>query len=107
MTNRNFTEKKAFSMSAWPIIIIMLIFMGFSAIIFFLFYLNKETLMLLAPINFIVFVLTMRGVFVVNPNQAKIFMFFGHYAGTARKHGLQWTNTKFIKRTKKQTRTKM
>ncbi len=99
MTTQNFTEKKAFAISGWPIILIMIIFMSISAFIFLFPYNNIETLTLLAPINFFVFILTVGGLFIINPNQAKLFLFFGHYAGTVRKHGLQWTIPIFSKRT--------
>ncbi|MCX6023752.1 MAG: SPFH domain-containing protein [Chloroflexi bacterium] len=32
------------------------------------------------------------GLFVVNPNEAKVIQFFGSYAGTAREPGLWWMN---------------
>jgi regulator of protease activity HflC (stomatin/prohibitin superfamily) len=40
----------------------------------------------------------MLGFFVVNPNEARVLQFFGHYAGTARKEGLRWANPFYTKR---------
>jgi regulator of protease activity HflC (stomatin/prohibitin superfamily) len=36
--------------------------------------------------------LTLRGVFVVNPNEGVVMQLFGRYAGTERREGLRWTN---------------
>jgi len=38
------------------------------------------------------------GLFVVNPNEAKVLQLFGHYAGSAREPGLRWANPFFTKR---------
>jgi regulator of protease activity HflC (stomatin/prohibitin superfamily) len=38
------------------------------------------------------------GVFMVNPNEAKVLQLFGGYAGTARQDGLRWANPFFTKK---------
>jgi regulator of protease activity HflC (stomatin/prohibitin superfamily) len=38
------------------------------------------------------------GLFVVNPNQAKVLQLFGDYVGTARMPGLRWTNPFYSKK---------
>ena len=38
------------------------------------------------------------GLFVVNPNEAKVLQLFGHYSGSAREPGLRWANPFFTKR---------
>ena len=38
------------------------------------------------------------GLFVVNPNEARVLQLFGKYAGTAKDPGLRWANPFFIKR---------
>jgi hypothetical protein len=38
------------------------------------------------------------GMFMVAPNEAKVLQFFGDYAGTVRKPGLQWANPFFTKK---------
>jgi len=40
----------------------------------------------------IIFVVALRGFFVVHPNEAKAITFFGTYAGSARQPGWHWTN---------------
>ena len=33
-----------------------------------------------------------RGLYIVNPNEARVMQFFGKYAGTVKTHGLRWSN---------------
>ncbi len=40
----------------------------------------------------IVVLLALRGFFVVHPNEAKVVVFFGNYAGSGREAGFHWTN---------------
>ena len=40
----------------------------------------------------------MVGLFVVNPNEAKVIQFFGSYVGSARQPGLRWANPLYTKR---------
>lgn len=42
--------------------------------------------------------LVFAGLFVVNPNDAKVMVLFGSYAGTVRHNGFFWANPFFIKR---------
>jgi regulator of protease activity HflC (stomatin/prohibitin superfamily) len=60
---------------------------------------NQSTLvMVLAVILIIVAVVIFSGLFTVNPNEAKVMVLFGSYAGTARKNGFFWANPFYIKR---------
>jgi len=40
----------------------------------------------------------LRGLFIVNPNEAKVLQLFGHYVGTVREPGLKWANPLYIRR---------
>jgi regulator of protease activity HflC (stomatin/prohibitin superfamily) len=40
----------------------------------------------------------MAGVFIVNPNEAKVLQFFGDYVGSAKKPGLRWANPLYTKK---------
>jgi regulator of protease activity HflC (stomatin/prohibitin superfamily) len=40
----------------------------------------------------------MAGVFIVNPNEAKVLQFFGDYVGTVKKPGLRWANPLYTKK---------
>jgi regulator of protease activity HflC (stomatin/prohibitin superfamily) len=45
-----------------------------------------------AAITMALWVLTLRGFFVVNPNEAQVLQLFGDYAGSAKTPGLRWAN---------------
>jgi SPFH domain / Band 7 family len=42
--------------------------------------------------------IALGGLFVVNPNEARVMQLFGRYAGTARDEGLRWANPFYSKR---------
>jgi regulator of protease activity HflC (stomatin/prohibitin superfamily) len=43
-------------------------------------------------------ILTLTGLFVVNPNEGKVLQFFGSYAGTVKHAGLRWANPLYTKK---------
>src|SRR5215475_5678934 len=43
-------------------------------------------------------IILMAGVFMVNPNEAKVLQLFGRYAGTEKTAGLRWANPFYSKR---------
>jgi regulator of protease activity HflC (stomatin/prohibitin superfamily) len=43
-------------------------------------------------------ILAMIGLFIVNPNEAKVLQLFGNYVGTVREEGLKWANPFYTKR---------
>ncbi len=47
---------------------------------------------------FVVGVFALTGLFMVQPNQARVLQLFGRYAGTARTPGLRWSNPFYGKR---------
>lgn len=47
---------------------------------------------------FIVEILLLAGLFIVNPNEAKVLQLFGSYVGTVRTPGLRWANPFYSKR---------
>ena len=53
---------------------------------------------ILAVILFPLLVFLMVGLFVVNPNEARVLQFFGRYVGTVRDPGLRWANPFYTKR---------
>ncbi|TWW00927.1 SPFH domain-containing protein [Chitinophaga pinensis] len=61
-----------------------------------LFYLGTQTdmgiLALLGIVLFIAFVLTIKGIIIVNPNHSRVLTFFGKYIGTVKENGLMWVN---------------
>ena len=43
-------------------------------------------------------IVVLAGLFVVNPNEARVLQFFGRYVGTVRDEGLRWANPFYSKR---------
>ena len=59
---------------------------------------NNTALGILSADLFIISILIFRGLFIVNPNDAKVMVLFGSYAGTVRQSGFFWANPFLIKR---------
>jgi SPFH domain / Band 7 family len=60
---------------------------------------NGSGLLLTAAIIvLVVATLLMAGVFVVNPNEAKVLQFFGDYVGSVKTPGLRWANPFYTKK---------
>jgi regulator of protease activity HflC (stomatin/prohibitin superfamily) len=51
-----------------------------------------------SAVGFGLLVMLWTGLFVVNPNEAKVLQLFGRYAGTVHEQGLKWANPFFTKR---------
>jgi len=43
-------------------------------------------------LSFLLFILIVKGIFIVNPNNSKVMVLFGKYMGTVKENGLFWTN---------------
>jgi regulator of protease activity HflC (stomatin/prohibitin superfamily) len=55
-------------------------------------------LLILAVILLIIGIFLLTGLCVVNPNDAKVTVLFGNYAGSIRKNGFFWANPFFVKK---------
>jgi regulator of protease activity HflC (stomatin/prohibitin superfamily) len=53
---------------------------------------SGQWFMIAAAILVIAWVLTLKGFFIVGPNEARVLQLFGDYAGTAKIAGLRWAN---------------
>jgi regulator of protease activity HflC (stomatin/prohibitin superfamily) len=53
---------------------------------------QQGALVALGIIGGIVILFLLSGIFVVNPNEAKVMLLFGQYAGTVRQQGMYWVN---------------
>jgi regulator of protease activity HflC (stomatin/prohibitin superfamily) len=49
-------------------------------------------------IGMVLFIVLLGGLFVVNPNEAKVLQLYGKYIGTSRDPGLRWANPFYSKR---------
>jgi regulator of protease activity HflC (stomatin/prohibitin superfamily) len=59
---------------------------------------HAEPLLLFAVPVILLSVLGLVGLFVVNPNEARVLQLFGDYRGTVREAGLRWANPFYTKR---------
>ena len=57
----------------------------------------KKLLVIPFLVLLLIAILTFTGLFVVNPNEAKVMVLFGNYAGTTRKNGFFWATALSIK----------
>ncbi|MFN3412901.1 MAG: SPFH domain-containing protein [Thermoanaerobaculum sp.] len=99
------SEKKAFSISGFPVLL------GLLGLLFWSFWLMYRFFASVAAAErsaeaavvwgflwgavgvwLVVFVLLVPGLFVVKPNEARVLVFFGRYIGSVREAGFHWTN---------------
>jgi regulator of protease activity HflC (stomatin/prohibitin superfamily) len=68
-------------------------------IVFFIRGTSQEQMLLIVPtaIGFAVLFVMWLGLFIVNPNQAKVLQLFGEYVGTVREPGLKYANPFYSK----------
>ena len=59
---------------------------------------SNTALGILSADLFIISILIFKGLFIVNPNDAKVMVLFGSYAGTVRQSGFFWANPFWVKR---------
>jgi regulator of protease activity HflC (stomatin/prohibitin superfamily) len=90
---KNIQESKAFSLSGWPVLFVDLVLAAFAV----------RTLVrasvtgavgpvVLGVVLGLLVVFSLLGLFIIHPNEAKVFTFFGKYVGTSRTAGFHWTN---------------
>ncbi len=60
---------------------------------------HRDPLIIACAIGFAFSVFLLTGLFVVNPNEAKVLQLFGQYVGTAKAPGLRFANPLYRKRT--------
>jgi len=75
-------ETKAWHISGFIGIVVVIIFLALATVSFFL------TSSIIGIIFIILAILVATGITIVQPNQASVIMFFGHYVGSIRKSGL-------------------
>ena len=95
----NIQEKKVFSISGWPVLLILI---GFVVMALYLFIGNEGRDLNSQIIVGIVLVLlasfSTPGFFVVHPNEARVITFVGKYVGSCRVPGFHWTNPITVKK---------
>jgi regulator of protease activity HflC (stomatin/prohibitin superfamily) len=59
---------------------------------------NNSSLFILPSLLMLLAIFIFSGLFIVNPNEAKVTLLFGSYAGTVRENGFFWANPFFTKK---------
>ncbi len=91
------TEKPAKVLSGYLMLVVGVALLGaFGATIYFT--INNHNSTYIYIILILMAMLTIRGLFIVNPNEAKVLVLFGSYSGTVQKNGFFWANPFFVKR---------
>ncbi len=84
-------ERQVRTTSGLGVVIVLLLAIGFS-----IFMLTRGVVWMVPIIAILVVMLF--GLFIVQPNQAVVLQFFGHYVGTERLEGLRWANPFYSKK---------
>jgi len=94
-------EKATWTLSGYLMLFIGLLFLVGAGVLIFVIA-NLATVVAALPWLVVALILlaifTLIGLFVVNPNEARVMVLFGKYAGTVRQDGFFWTNPFMVKR---------
>jgi len=73
---------------------------GVGLIVTFILNAHSHSPAILIPcvVGVVVVVVCLCGLFIVNPNEAKVLQFFGRYVGTVREPGLRWSSPFYTKK---------
>ncbi|HKV07997.1 MAG TPA: SPFH domain-containing protein [Thermoanaerobaculia bacterium] len=92
-------EKEFNGSSGLGMLLLFLVsFLGSIALLIFFISRGMGAGVILAVLLMLGSVLGLCGLFIVNPNEAKVLQLFGDYKGTAREAGLRWANPFYSKR---------
>ncbi len=86
-------EKTLKPFSAYPVLIIVLLLIGFA-----IYQLSGRSPEYSIPTILFTFFL-LKGLFYINPNGSKVMVLFGKYMGTVKENGFFWTNPFYARRT--------
>jgi len=86
-------EKAIKAVSGFLIVILILLLLGLSLYLFITGAgQNNPGYSIFGAILLIAFVFLYKGLMIVNPNEARVLIFFGEYVGTVKENGLLWVN---------------
>jgi regulator of protease activity HflC (stomatin/prohibitin superfamily) len=86
-------EKAIKTVSGFLIVILILLLLGVSLYLFITGAgQNNPGYSIFGAILLIAFVFLYKGLMIVNPNEARVLIFFGEYVGTVKENGLLWVN---------------
>jgi len=92
-------EKVRSAISGYPMLILAIaLFAVGTTILVYAIRLNNPWLIIGVVVAVLLGVLTMIGLFVVNPNDSRVLVLFGTYKGTVKENGFCWANPFYVKR---------
>jgi regulator of protease activity HflC (stomatin/prohibitin superfamily) len=87
-------EREVRSVSGWAMVVLAIV-LAAAGVFFLITGANRDNPPLILGVTFpcfLLFGLIVRGLFVVNPNEAMVLLLFGAYQGTVKRNGFCWTN---------------
>ncbi|HVL67568.1 MAG TPA: SPFH domain-containing protein [Vicinamibacterales bacterium] len=92
-------ERQTNAVPGLPVLLVLLVLTGLAVWGMVNAVLQNSPLLVITYVVAIgVLVFLAAGVFIVNPNEAKVLQFFGDYVGTATQPGLRWANPLYTKK---------
>ena len=94
------SEKETWRVSGFLMFLVELVLLGLFVYLIVVFSHDIEggSGITLGLISLVLFVLALNGFFVVQPNEARVLVFFGTYVGSLRKPGFWWSNPFTVKK---------
>ena len=93
------SEKSTKVLTGYLMLVVGILLLAVSGIlIYYTESLHNSLLALPGVVIFIISIFVFAGLFIVNPNEAKVMVLFGSYAGTVRENGFFWANPFFVKK---------
>ncbi len=93
------SEKPVKTLSGYTMLVVGIFTLALAIVMAYLSESNSNTAFgIITAVLFITTGLIFAGLFIVNPNDAKVMVLFGSYAGTARESGFFWANPFLVKR---------
>ena len=92
-------ENPRSAISGYPMLLLGILLLV-SAVTSLVFAIRTENLLLLIPLFSCLFlgILTLIGLFIVNPNDSRVLVLFGTYKGTVKAYGFYWANPFLVKK---------
>jgi regulator of protease activity HflC (stomatin/prohibitin superfamily) len=92
-------EKPRSAISGYPMLLLGILLLAL-AVTSLVFAIRTEQLLLLIPLFscLLLGILTLIGLFIVNPNDSRVLVLFGTYMGTVKAYGFYWANPFLVKK---------
>lgn len=88
-------ERERSVMSGWaPLVLLVIAILAMVALVV----IAPPAVKIAAAVGIILFFFLLAGLFMVNPNEARVLQLFGKYVGTAKNEGLRWANPFYSKK---------